>query len=247
VDSAVRVEKAIQDTILSRPAIVPEMKLSAPLPDCTWFRNLLSQLLGHLINIFLPRATEQTPQRNAPCQRQPHIGPHPNSHAHIIMAIQLIMLIRANARRDVMKHGGRNHRLHIRQGAARFRRPSRRHSVCEGHKDQGERNQAPAVVAHVVELEIVGGKVGLGGRAEPADDHDGVVDPAEAAEAVPECCAVGVGVEDLRHGGELAIFDGWEEVITVEFMVAMKCWIEGVIRSWGLSGREKQSISSTDN
>lgn len=149
------------------------------------------------MNVLLPRATQQAPQRNPPRQRQPHIRPHPNSHTHIIMAIQFIMLIRANTRCDMMKNGGRNNSLRIRQRAAGFRRPRRRHGIREGNEDQGERNQTPSVVAHVVELKVVGREVGLRGRPEPADDHDGVVDAAEAAEAIPECRAVGVGVEDL--------------------------------------------------
>jgi hypothetical protein len=156
------------------------------------------------------------------------------------MAIQLIMLIRANACRDMMEHRRSNHSFRIRQGAARLRSPSRRHSIREGNEDQSERNQTPAVVAHVVELEVVGCEVGLRGWAEPADDHDGVVDPAEAAEAVPECCAVGVGVEDLVDIDELAMWPVQERVLTVEFIVAMVCCIAGVVQR---SGRGKQSVA----
>lgn len=39
--------------------------------------------------------------------------------------------------------------------------------VCEGNEDQGEGYQAPAVVADVVEFEVVGGEVELGGGTEP--------------------------------------------------------------------------------
>jgi hypothetical protein len=159
--------------------------------------NHLPNFLRNLLHTPLPSRTQQTRQRNPPRQRQPHIPPHPNRHTRIIMAIQLIMLIRPNARRNMMEHRRRYHRLRIRQRAARLACSSRGHRVREGHEDQRERNQTPAVVAHVVEFEVVGGEVGLRGRAEPADDHDGVVDAAEAAEAVPEGCAVGVGVEDL--------------------------------------------------
>lgn len=40
-------------------------------------------------------------------------------------------------------------------------------SVGERDKDQGERDEAPAVVADVVELEIVGCEIYLGGWAKP--------------------------------------------------------------------------------
>lgn len=39
--------------------------------------------------------------------------------------------------------------------------------VGEGNEDQGEGDETPAVVADIVELEVVCGEVGLGGRSEP--------------------------------------------------------------------------------
>jgi hypothetical protein len=157
----------------------------------------LPPLFRNTLHTPLPHIRQQRRQRNSPRQRQPHIPPHPNRHASIIMAIKLIMLVRSNSRCNVVKHGCSYHSLRIRQRAASFRCSGRGHRVGEAHEDQGECDEAPAVVADVVEFEVVGREIGLRGRAEPADYHDGIVDPAQASQAIPECCAVGVGVEDL--------------------------------------------------
>jgi hypothetical protein len=60
----------------------------------------------------------------------------------------------------------------------------------------------------------------LRGRAEPSDDHEGIVDAAEATEAVPEGSAVGVGMEDLEVGVS-RYYDGEKGSRTVEFRVGM--------------------------
>jgi hypothetical protein len=113
------------------------------------------------------------------------------------MRIQLVVLIRAEACRDVMEQRRGNHGLCVRQRPAGFARALRGHRVREPDENQRQRDQAPPVVAHVVQLQVVGHQVGLRRRAEPPDYHQWVVDAAEAAEAVPEGCAVGVGMEDL--------------------------------------------------
>lgn len=164
-------------------------KIDHPLPH--FLRNFIHTLLTSL--------AQQSRQRNRPRQCQPHVSPHPNRHARIVMAVQLVMLVRANSGGDVMKHCSSDNSSRIRQRTACFRRSGRWHRVGEADQDEGESNEAPAIVAHVVEFEIVGCEVGLGRWTEPTDHHDGVVNPAKAADAVPECCAIGVGVEDLEN------------------------------------------------
>ena len=83
------------------------------------------------------------------------------------------MLVRANARSNVVE----NRRCHNGLGvgyAGEFccggppgGGGGEGNGVCEGNEDQGEGYQAPAVVADVVEFEVVGGEVELGGGTEP--------------------------------------------------------------------------------
>jgi hypothetical protein len=138
----------------------------------------LPDLLRDLLHAPLTSLAQQTSQRDPSRQRQPHISPHSNRHARIIMAVQLVMLVRSDTRRDMVEHGRRNYSFRIRQRAARSRGTCRWHRVREGNEDQGKSDETPTIIAHVVELEIVGCEVGLRGWAEPADDHGGVVDTA---------------------------------------------------------------------
>lgn len=86
------------------------------------------------------------------------------------MARQLIMLVRADTRRDVMKDRGRDNGFGIRHRRKLLHRlRSKRYGVGKGNKDQSECNEAPAVVAHVVCFEVVGCEVKLRGGTEPLE------------------------------------------------------------------------------
>ena len=76
------------------------------------------------------------------------------------MTRHLVMLIRANARRDMVEHRRSHYRLRIRD-----RRELRcgcgveGYGVCEGDEDQREGDETPAIVADVVCFEVVGSEV----------------------------------------------------------------------------------------
>jgi len=126
----------------------------------------LFHLLDRLLNLQIPFASLQQSQGKQPCQSQPHIPPHPNPHTGIVMTRQLVMLIRPNPRRDVMKQRRSHHSLCVRDRAS-LRSRRKWHSVCKGDEDEGEGNETPAVVANVVGLKVVGGEVQLRRGAEP--------------------------------------------------------------------------------
>jgi hypothetical protein len=68
----------------------------------------------------------------------------------------------------MMEHGRSHHTLRIRDRRRLCGGPVvEGHGVCERDQDQGECDEAPAVVADVVEFEVVGGEVELRGRSEP--------------------------------------------------------------------------------
>jgi hypothetical protein len=145
------------------------------------------------------------------------------------MAVQLVVLVSSNARRDMVEHRRRNYSFCIRQCATGLRSPGRWHCVGEGDEDQGEGDETPAIVSYIIKLEIVGCEVGLRGWAEPANNHDGVVNTAQAAEGVPECSAVRIGVENLECVSSMPLDSPYcvLGILTVELTVGM---LRGTIR-----------------
>lgn len=98
------------------------------------------------------------------------------------MTLKLIVLIRANTSRDVVEYGRGNNRFRVRQGSVVLVRlqsfrcvgavdclgaRGQGNGVGEGDENQREGNETPAVIADVVEFEVVRGEVGLGRRTEP--------------------------------------------------------------------------------
>lgn len=70
------------------------------------------------------------------------------------------MLVRANARCDMMEHRRSHYRLRIwNRSELRCGRGVEGYGVCEGDEDQREGDEAPAVVTNVVGFEIVGSEV----------------------------------------------------------------------------------------
>jgi len=119
-----------------------------------------SHLLSHLLNRHRSLITLQHRQCKQSGQRQPHISPHSNAHARIVMTRHLVMLVRANPRRDMMEHRRSYHRLRIRNRSELRRRCGvEGYGVGEGDEDQREGDETPAVVADIVGFEIVGRKV----------------------------------------------------------------------------------------
>jgi hypothetical protein len=77
-------------------------------------------------------------------------------------------LVCSDPRCYVMEHRRRRHTLCIRDARQFCRgRAAERHGVCEGHEDEREGDETPAVVTDVVEFEVVWCEVELGGRSEP--------------------------------------------------------------------------------
>jgi hypothetical protein len=67
-----------------------------------------------------------------------------------------------------VEHRRSNHPLRIRDARELHRRGGgKRHGVGEGDEDQSEGDETPAVIADVVEFEVVGRQVELRGRSEP--------------------------------------------------------------------------------
>jgi hypothetical protein len=70
----------------------------------------------------------------------------------------------------MMKDRRSYHTLRIRDTGELCRRSGGEgHGVGEGDEDQGQCDKTPAVVADVIEFEVVGGEVELGRGAEPCD------------------------------------------------------------------------------
>lgn len=92
------------------------------------------------------------------------------------------MLVRADASGNVMENCSGHDSFSIGYASQlRCRCGGEGHGVGERYKYQGEGDEAPAVVADVVEFEVVGGEVELRRRAEPwrllvRHLYDGILD-----------------------------------------------------------------------
>jgi hypothetical protein len=142
----------------------------------------LFDLLNNLFNILVALTTLEVDQCEQPSQSQPYISPNTNTHASVVVGIELVVLVCANTSCNVVEHSGCDNSLRVRKSAVasiglqslgcigavdRFRCRRQRNGVRKRDKDQGKGNETPAIVAHVVEFEVVCFEQGLRRRSEP--------------------------------------------------------------------------------
>lgn len=138
--------------------------------------------LHDLLNVLISLSTLEIDKREQSRQCQPDIAPNTNAHACIVVAVKLVVLVSTNASCDVVEHSRGNNSLCVWKSSVapvglerlrcvgavdRFRGGRQGNGIGERDEDQGEGDETPAIVADVVEFEVVRGKVGLRRRAEP--------------------------------------------------------------------------------
>lgn len=137
---------------LTLPLPFPEQRSHAFLSLARCRRLQKTQSVELLVSLDSFLAARRHGHSGQPNERQPHVGPNTNTHAGVVMGVQLVVLIRPDGRRDMVEHG-------YQDGGSL--EPGRGGASVDGKvdEDQGEGQQAPGVVFDVVELEVVGGEV----------------------------------------------------------------------------------------